>query len=159
VDSDTGLPGNGYFTVALHERLATARRHLWPLTLVLVDIGISPPVDPHGEAMAAASFARLVRETLREADVACRLAGTRFALVLEDTAEEGGVWTAERLQVGLSRQSGRIRRLSAGVASYPTHAMDGDEILAQAGAALDRACAAEAGRGLGPVEVAKLELN
>ena len=79
-------------------------------------------------------------------------------LLLEDTAEEGGVWTAERLQIGLARDPGRISRLSAGVASYPTHAMRADEILRQARAALARACAAEPDHGLGPVEVAKADL-
>ena len=65
---------------------------------------------------------------------------------------------AERLQIGLARDPGHITRLSAGVASYPTHAMQADEILRQAHAALARACAAEPDHGLGPVEVAKAEM-
>ena len=48
-----------------------------------------------------------------------------------------------------------VRRLAAGVASYPTHGLQADEVLARAQAALTRACAAEAGRGLGQVEVAQ----
>ena len=158
VDVDTGLPDQRFFELALDGRVAAARRHLWPMTLVLVDLTIdSDPTDERQAVEALASFGVLLRRTLRESDIACRLNGHRFGVLLEDTAEEGGVWTAERLQIGLARDPGRITRLSAGVASYPTHAMRADEILRQARAALARACAAEPDHGLGPVEVAKAD--
>jgi hypothetical protein len=44
------------------------------------------------------------------------------------------------------------------VASYPSHGLRPDEVLARAESALIRACAAEAGHGLGEVEVAHVEL-
>ena len=160
VDEDTGLPDHRFFELALEGRVAAARRHLWPVTLVLVQLEIeAPPGDEHAEPEALASFSVLLRRTLREADIACRLDGTRFGMILEDTAEEGAVWTAERLQIGLARNTGHITRLSAGVASYPTHAMRAHEILTQAEAALARACAAEPDHGLGPVEVAHVDLT
>jgi diguanylate cyclase (GGDEF)-like protein len=158
VDAETGLPDQRFFELALEGRVAAARRHLWPMTLVLIDITIDAgPGDDRGPTEALAAFATLLRRTLRESDIACRLSGPRFGVLLDDTAEEGGVWTAERLQIGLARDPGRITRLSAGVASYPTHAMRSDEILRQARAALARACAAEPDHGLGPVEVAKAD--
>ena len=160
VDDETGLPDQRFFELALEGRVAAARRHLWPVTLVLVHLEIDvPPGDEHAEAEALASFSVLLRRTLREADIACRLSGTRFAMILEDTAEEGAVWTAERLQIGLARNTGHITRLSAGVASYPTHAMQANEMLSQADDALARACAAEPDHGLGPVEVAHVDLT
>jgi len=161
IDADTGLPDHRFFELALEGRVAAARRHLWPVTLVLVEIEVRPAVDPgddHARVEALAAFSILLRRTLREADIACRLTGTRFAMILEDTAEEGAVWTAERLQIGLARNKGVISRLSAGVASYPTHAMKASDILQQAEAALTKACAAEPDHGLGPVEVAQAEL-
>lgn len=159
VDPDTGLPDRRFFELALDGRVAAARRHLWPVTLVLIELELeSRPGDDHIEAEALAAFSVLLRRTLREADIACRLTGTRFAMILEDTAEEGAVWTAERLQIGLARNKGGIARLSAGVASYPTHAMKATDMLHQAEAALARACAAAPDHGLGPVEVAQAEL-
>jgi diguanylate cyclase (GGDEF)-like protein len=160
VDPETGLPDQRYFMLALDGRVAAARRHLWPMTLVLVDlaIGTASGEEP-GPAPTLHAFADLIRRTLRESDIVCRMPGNRFALMLDDTAEEGGVWTAERLQIGLARDPGRVTRLSAGVASYPTHAMQADEILRQARAALSRACAAEPDHGLGPVEVANVDLG
>jgi diguanylate cyclase (GGDEF)-like protein len=160
VDEATGLPDHRFFELALEGRVASARRHLWPLTLVLVELEIETlPGDEHAAAEALASFSVLLRRTLREADIACRLTGTRFAMILEDTAEEGAVWTAERLQIGLARNTGHISRLSAGVASYPTHALQAHEMLAQAESALTRACSAEPDHGLGPVEVAHVDLG
>jgi hypothetical protein len=78
--------------------------------------------------------------------------------VLEDTAEEGGVWTAERLQIALAQDVSIVRQLAAGVATYPTPGRVADDVMARAQAALTRACAAEAGRGLGQVEVAQADL-
>src|SRR5437016_5163899 len=35
LDTETGLPDQRYFGVALEERVAAARRHLWPTTVLL----------------------------------------------------------------------------------------------------------------------------
>lgn len=160
LDSDTGLPDRHYFELALSGRVAAARRHLWPVTVVLLDIRLQPDADVHEEARteAFATFASLLRQTLREADIACRIGNTTMGLILEDTAEEGGVWTAQRLQIALAKDVTRVKRLAAGVASYPSHGLGPDEVLNRAEAALSRACAAEAGHGLGEVEVAHVEL-
>ena len=155
LDQETGLPDLPFFTLALEGRVAAARRHLWPVTVVLLEIGLAPECETgRSRAEAVAGFADLLRRTLREADIACRTSTTRFAVVLDDTAEEGGVWTAERIQVAVSHDVSKVRRMAAGVASYPTHGLDAGDVLTRAQAALARACASPTGRGLGHVEVA-----
>ena len=159
VDPETSLPDDRFFDLAVEGRVAAARRHLWPVTVVLLEIGVA--ADARGarpEADAAVAFADLMRQTLRESDIACRVGPKTFGLVLEDTAEEGGVWTAERLQIALAQDVSKVRQLAAGVATYPTHGLVADDVMARAQAALTRACAAEAGRGLGQVEVAQADL-
>src|SRR5205823_6995229 len=42
IDPDTGLPDHRFFELALDGRVAAARRHLWPVTLVLVEIELAP---------------------------------------------------------------------------------------------------------------------
>jgi diguanylate cyclase (GGDEF)-like protein len=160
LDGETGLPDRHFFELALDGRVAAARRHLWPVTVVLLDVGLQADADgdPESRGRALAAFAALLRQTLREADIACRLSGTTMGLILEDTAEEGGVWTAQRLQIALAKDVTRVRRLAAGVASYPSHGLRPEEVLNRAEQALTRACAAEAGHGLGEVEVAHVEL-
>ena len=156
IDPETGLPDARYFELVVESRVAAARRHLWPVTIVLLELRVD--IDRPDRAAALTGFSAVMRQTLREADIACRLADATFGLVLEDTAEEGGVWTAERLQIALAKENAPVRRLAAGVASYPTHGLRADEVLARASSALNRACAAEVGHGLGQVEVASSDL-
>jgi diguanylate cyclase (GGDEF)-like protein len=155
VDLDTGLPDNNIFELLLEGRVATARRRLWPLALVMVEID---------SVAAVPVFTILLRQTIREADVACRIGPTTFAVILEDTAESGGVWTAERIQIAVAKQreagtTAPRLRVAAGVASYPGHALLTDQLLTAAQSALERARGQEPPmRGLGAVEVAQVEL-
>lgn len=155
LDAETGLPDAAFFTIALEGRVAAARRRLWPVTVLLLEIGLAPECEAGpARADALARFADLLRRTLRESDTVCRTSPARFAVVLDDTSEEGGVWTAERLQVAVAHDVSKVRRMAAGVASYPTHGLEAGEVLGRAQAALARACASPVGRGLGQVEVA-----
>jgi diguanylate cyclase (GGDEF)-like protein len=151
LDPDTGLPDARFFEVALESRISAARRHLWPVTVVLLEF---TPHPEHRLTDAIGAFTLLLRGTLREADVACRIAPRTFALLLEDTNEAGGVWAAERLQVAIARDAVGAEGLAAGVASYPTHGLSAAEVLARSRNALMRAVAADSGHGLGSVEVA-----
>jgi GGDEF domain-containing protein len=156
LDPETGLPDVRFFEVALDSRISAARRHLWPVTVVLLEYTPSPE---HRLPEALGAFTTLLRSTLREADVACRIAPRTFALLLEDTNESGGVWAAERLQVALAKERTGAAGLAAGVASYPTHGLQAGEVLARARGALNRAVSADAGHGLGSVEVATIDLS
>jgi diguanylate cyclase (GGDEF)-like protein len=152
LDEATGLLDGRYFQPALASRVAAARRLLRPVSLVLLEV--EPTADPTGDADAAARpLAEVLRRTLREADTACRLSPTRFGLILEDTPEGGGVWAAERVRAGFARAGGRVELLSAGVAAYPSHALDATDLLARAERALERARAG----GRGQVEVAPVD--
>jgi len=136
-DSATGLFSESYFRVALEARISAARRHLRPVAVVLLEVvdglntGLPRPAKP--EAVAAG-----VRETVRDADTACRMEDGRYGLVLEDTPENGAIWTVERIRRRLSEHAPG-QTLWAGVACYPAHAFDTDEILQQAEAALEAA--------------------
>ena len=155
LDPETGLPDTPFFNLALEGRVAAARRHLWPVTVLLVEVGLADDCKAgRARSEAVAGFADLLRATLREADIVCRTGGVRFSILLDDTGEEGGVWTAERIQVAASHDISMVRRMAAGVATYPTHGLEAGEVLTRAEAALARACASPAGRGLGHVEVA-----
>ena len=155
LDPETGLPDTPFFNLALEGRVAAARRHLWPVTVLLIEVGLSSDCQSgRAHADAVVGFADLLRSTLREADIVCRTGPGRFGVLLDDTGEEGGVWTAERIQIAASHDVSKVRRMAAGVATYPTHGLEAGEVLTRAEAALARACASPAGRGLGHVEVA-----
>ncbi len=136
-DPQTGLFSEGYFRVALDARISAARRHLRPVAVVILDVvqdlesGRPLPSDPK---LVAESIAA----TVRDADTACRMDDGRFALVLEDTPENGAIWTVERVRRRLA-EAAPGQTLWAGVACYPAHAFDSDEILAQTEQALKAA--------------------
>jgi diguanylate cyclase (GGDEF)-like protein len=153
-DADTGLLDERVFVVSLERKVAAARRHLRPLTLVLVDVTSGLPADGREQRHALTGFGAVVRETMRDSDIACRIGTSNFALILEDTPEAGGVWAAERLQIAMACANTPLTRMVASVATYPNHGLQADEVLLRGRAALIRARNSDS-EGLGPVEVAK----
>lgn len=140
VDSASGLFDRRIFDVTFERKLAAARRHLRPLTVMIVDLGPELPADPRGRADALRRFGDLVTSTLRDADVPCRVGETTFGVILEDTAEAGGIWVTDRLHVVASDFGVRLWRVA--VASYPSHGLTSDEVLGHAWTVLRRLGAA-----------------
>ncbi len=133
-DPSTGLFSESFFNVALESRVAAARRHLRPVAVVLLEVvGGLPDGDPT-EANADV-IAESIKVTLREADTSCRLRNGYFALLLEDTPENGAIWTVERIRRQLMGAEAGLT-LWAGVACYPAHAFSPDEIMSAAETAL-----------------------
>jgi len=136
-DPETNLFSEAYFRVALDARIASARRHLRPVAVALVQVveGSGSPGSPEADATKVTGS---IRQTLRDADTACRMADGCFALILEDTPENGAVWTVERIRRNLTSRFGQ-HTMWAGVACYPAHAFSTDELLDQASLALESA--------------------
>ena len=133
-DETTGLFSENFFLVALDSRVAAARRHLRPVAVVLLEVVEGLPADTP-ETTDAGIVAEAIRTTLREADTACRLHNGEFALLLEDTPENGAIWTVERIRRYLAERSSNLT-LWAGVACYPAHAFAPQELITAAGTAL-----------------------
>jgi two-component system cell cycle response regulator len=137
MDPETELFSEGYLRVALESRLASARRHLRPVALALLEVAEGLP-DQGGHNAMPTVVAEAVSRTLRDSDIACRMDDGTFAVILEDTPENGAVWTVERIRRNLVSTSGH-HTLWAGVACYPAHAFDGPELLTAVSQALDAA--------------------
>lgn len=133
-DPATGLFNEEFFRVTLDTRVSAARRHLRPVAVVVLQVaegvkeGSSSPAAPPVVAGG-------IRITLRDADTACRLDDGRFALILEDTPENGAVWTVERVRRALATDHPN-QTLWAGIACYPAHAFDAWELFDRASQAL-----------------------
>jgi two-component system cell cycle response regulator len=134
VDRDTGLFSETFFRVALESRIAAARRHLRPVAKALVEVVEGLP-EGEPKAIEASLVSETIRATLREADTACRLRNGYFALLLEDTPENGAIWTVERMRRHLV-ETRRGLTVWAGIACYPAHAFTPDEITGAAERAL-----------------------
>ncbi len=137
IDDATGLFSENFFLVALDSRVAAARRHLRPVAVVLVEVVEGLPGDDP-QPTDAALVTDAIKQTLREADTACRMRNGDFALLLEDTPENGAIWTVERIRRCLADSTNQLT-VWAGVACYPAHAFSSTEILSAADEALEAA--------------------
>ena len=152
VDPISGLLEQQFFKVIVQQRVAAARRQLQPVSVVIFELDGVGRSDTETQNQALGVLGAVVRRTLRECDAACRIGDTMAAAVLEDTAEAGAVWAAERVRGTLHGSPvGDSLTISAGIACYPSHALNAPELVDQAGRALESARA----RGRDHVEIAQ----
>jgi len=147
VDGLTGLANRRAATDALHAEAARAQRLETPLSVVLADLDEFKDVnDVHGHAVGdevLRVFAEVLRETLRESDVASRWGGEEFLLLLPGADEEGAAQLADRVRRGLAARNipgvpGLRVTASFGVAEYAGET-NTEQLVAAADSALYRA--------------------
>ncbi len=141
-DPLTGLANHRTFHERLRTEAARSRRSGAPLGLVLLDIDRFKLVnDSHGHQCGDEVLrivAGLLADDARGTDVAARLGGEEFALLLSDTDEEGALAVAERLRATIAAAPvpgpGRVTA-SFGVAALTADG-DADELVRAADRAL-----------------------
>lgn len=153
-DEESGLLSNSFFPVYLEQRITAARRTLRPVSLVIFELDGLDTNDsnsPSDRNFYISAVGDVVKRTLRESDCAFRINENIFAAVMDDTTESGAVWAAERVRGVLhtGALAGRVT-VSAGVACYPSHALEPEVLIASANKALEGAKA----RGVDQVEIA-----
>ncbi len=145
-DHLTALFNHRFFHERLAAELRKASLRRAPVGLVLYDIDDFSRVnasyghlagDQVLQAIAAAS-----REVCAEGDVACRVGGEEFALILPGRDAEQAAEVGERLRAMIATvtaMDGEGVTVSAGVAEGPTHATASRDLMACADAALREA--------------------
>jgi GGDEF domain-containing protein len=130
-DPETGLYEEVFLRASFPTRVAMARRLLRPTSLALISVA-EQGRPGRCSTLASRRVAESLLHGLRESDTACRLDDGGFGLILEDTPEDGAVWTIERLRRTLAADV----TLWAGVACYPAHGLEAVAVMAAAEAAL-----------------------
>lgn len=133
-DDRTGLYNHRYFREVLERELANAERHRTPLSLLLIDLddlkGIN---DRYGHDVGDAVIERIAMLMTRErrrTDVAARIGGEEFALLLPETARADALEIAERLRADAALEMVALSGVtigftfSVGVATFPDSAGD-----------------------------------
>ncbi len=147
VDGLTGLANRRAAADALHAEAARAERLETPLSVVLADLdGFKEVNDEHGHAVGDAvlrAFADVLRDTLRDSDLAGRWGGEEFLLLLPGADKEGAAQLAERVRIGLAARRipsvpGLRVTASFGVAEYAGET-NTEQLVAAADDALYRA--------------------
>lgn len=146
-DPLTGLPNRGAFDAALALELERTRRTGAPVSLAILDIDDFKRLNdtfghPAGDAVLRA-VAQTVRATIRRLDLAARLGGEEFALVLPATSRLRAVTMVERVLAAIREghipwEHGQLRvTASAGVATARgREAVDPAALYAEADRAL-----------------------
>ena len=148
----TGLPDGRVFTVMLERKVALARRTLKPVSVIFFEIDEFDSFAPYIREHAMRATSRVITNTLRESDTVCGISAGTLGALLDDTSEAGAIWAANRIrQANAEAPSRDVVSLSAGVACYPIHAMDGEDLIDAARAACQRA----AEHGPGRIQVAR----
>ena len=148
-DPLTGLANRSSVLAELQNRFGLSLRYGRPLSVVICDLDHFKRVnDAHGHAagdQVLRAFGAWATASLREADLAGRIGGEEFLMVLPETDLAGAQPFAERLrQVVASRpvpvSSGGLGvTCSLGIAQRRPDDLDAGQLLARADAALYRA--------------------
>jgi diguanylate cyclase (GGDEF)-like protein len=151
VDSLTGLLNRRGFDERFQEILAEARLLHAPTALLSLDIDNFKRYNDHYGHIAGDEALRTIGEAIRSVttrprDVACRVGGEEFAVVLPFTDEDGAAAVAERIRAAILRlrlqhapgASFRLLSVSIGVA-VSDGALDAMTLREQADQALYRA--------------------
>jgi diguanylate cyclase (GGDEF)-like protein len=126
--------------------LARAQRENRPLALLLIDLDHFKRVNDSGGHAAGdlvlQRVATRLRATVRGADAVVRLGGEEFVALLHDCDGDGAAIVAEAIRVSVRDialpEGCGLTRLTAsiGIAAYPQHGRDLDQLLAAADRAM-----------------------
>lgn len=148
VDAKTGLYNVKYFTDSLNDELRRARRFGRPLAVIMADLdGLRHINNTHGHLAGDAVLAaigKIIRDQVREYDVAARFGGEEFALLMPETTTDEGYVVAERIRKAVESTPIQIPTrvepiyvtITAGVASYPADGYEAQHLIHAADVAL-----------------------
>lgn len=152
-DSETGLGGEAFFDLALQTRIATAKRQLWPTTVMLLEVQPRNEIKKVDPNSLITSFALLVAKNFRESDLVCRIGELSFGISLDNTSKEGGVWAIEKLQETMLKHDFK-GSIAVGIATYPTHGFNSEQLITQARLALIKAYSIPTNPEMTSIEIA-----
>ncbi len=145
-DGLTGLFNHRLFQEKLAGEFKRMKRFTEPISLILADIDHFKKVnDTYGHPvgdLVLKGVALVIRETIRDIDIAARYGGEEFAVVLPGTSGEGAKNIAERLRRKVKENpfsaNGRQIEVSVsiGIATSPPDAKSKEELIEKADQAL-----------------------
>jgi diguanylate cyclase (GGDEF)-like protein len=142
----TGLPNRALLRERLQQTILLAKRQQRRFAYICVDLDKFKPINdrfghPAGDALLVQVAARM-RACVRETDTVARVGGDEFIVLLQDTESvDNTLVLADKIRDNLHQPfdfEGRLHHVSAslGVALYPEHALDAEQLAACADAAL-----------------------
>jgi diguanylate cyclase (GGDEF)-like protein len=150
-DSKTGLHNARHFSTLYQTEIERAKRFGRPLALIMADLDLLRNINNTyghlaGDAVLA-GIGKIIRETVRDFDIAGRFGGEEFAIVLPEVTVEEARAMAERLRAAVETawfsvpdNSTQLHvTMSVGVACYPIDAEAATDLIHRADIAVYQA--------------------
>lgn len=135
-DGLTGLYNRRYFEENLSKEVTRSKRNGQPFSLIGLDLDFLKQInDKFGHAygdIAIKTVADILKVNARSVDIAARLGGEEFSIILPGIASEGAMIAAERIRKAIEEKKletiGHITA-SVGVATFPDQSDNVEEIV------------------------------
>ena len=151
VDPKTGLFNARHFTSALREELQRCARLEVPVSVAMADLDLLRDINnEHGHLAGDAvleGIAKIFHQHLRESDIPARFGGEEFAILLPETGGDEAYAIVDRIRRAVAEAEFEVptaaesirATISIGIAVYPDHAKDANELVHEADVAVYRA--------------------
>lgn len=149
-DELTGIANRRHFEWRLSEEIERARRYQYPLSALMLDLDNFKQVnDTYGHQVGdivLQQIAQRLKRVLRRTDFLARYGGEEFIVLAPQTPADRALILAERLRQVIAESpipvSSNLQisiTISIGVAVFPEHAQNGNELVRAADEALYKA--------------------
>jgi len=139
IDSLTGCYNRGYGLDLLDRQIKLSHRSKSPLLLAFLDVDSFKSINDtfgHGEGdQVLKEVTGLLKSTLREIDIICRMGGDEFLLIFPDSALKEASLIKERLDKDLTKLNYSLKKpykieISIGLSEYdPANPLSMDELI------------------------------
>ena len=163
LDGLTGIFNRRFFELRITEEVERSRRYGTAMAVIMADIDQFKRLnDEFGHLLGdevLRQVSSIFHQQVRKIDIVCRYGGEEFALLLTQTNLEQAFAVAEKLRKTIQKWQfpgvPRAITISAGVAAFPLHGRNRDELVRAADSGLylakqagrNRVCVTEAANG------------
>jgi diguanylate cyclase (GGDEF)-like protein len=139
-DPLTNLYNRRHFSERLREEIYRADRHTHITAILLCDLdrfkAVNDTLGHQAGDRVLKAIAAEIQASTRETDLVFRWGGDEMVVILSETSRQGTVMAAERIRQAVRQATQVDIDVSIGIALYPEHGRDEDELIRTADRAL-----------------------